>query len=355
MIPIAQLGELRVPRLVLGTMAYGLHRSRAQQIATIHAALDAGLTTVDTAPLYHFGLTETLLGEALRGRPDVQVLGKVGIRWDDGAQGEVMLRTEVDRRPLVARKDSRPAAVRRDVEESLRRLGRERLDGCQVHHPDAHTPLADTIGELLRLREEGKVGAIGVSNMSPGQLDEVQAALGSVPLSSHQLEFSLLHPQGRADLDAASARGVGTLVYSPLHRGALCGGLARRSRLHAHDPRRRRGPFVQPNARRIDAALAHAVGPVCDRTGHTVAEVVLAWVLHQPNVDAVVVGVSSPEQARSVVRAEAVRLRPDEVDHIRWTFAGLALDPHAAPPLTDRVEAKARRVAGAVLRRLGVR
>ena len=261
------LGEITIPRLVLGTMAYGTHRARAQQIDTIRAAIDAGMFAIDTAPLYHFGRTESVLGEALRGRPEARVLGKVGIRWGDDARGEVMLRTQVGGKALVARKDARPQSVRRDVEESLRRLGRERLDLCQIHHPDVQTPIAETMGELLRLRDEGKIGAIGVSNMSVAQLRAAKDALGSVPLSSQQLEYSLLAPHGRAGLEAAKAMGVGTLVYSPLHRGALVGGAAERARLHAQDPRRWRMPFVHANAQRIDAAIEASVAPIARRTG----------------------------------------------------------------------------------------
>jgi len=346
------LGELTVPRLVLGTMAYGTHRPRKQQVDTILAAIDAGMTAVDTAPLYHFGLTEEIVGEALRSRQNVQVLGKVGIRWGADARGEVMLRTQLGGRPLIARKDARPEAVRADVEESLRRLGRERLDLCQLHHPDVHTPIADTMGELLRLRDEGKVGAIGASNLSAHQLAAAREALGDVPLSSHQLEYSLLAPYGRAAVDTAAQLGVGTLIYSPLHRGALVGGASKRARLHAHDPRRRRIPFLFRNAVRIDAALDASVAPIARRTGSTIAQVVLAWLLHQPGVDALIVGVSSPDQAKATAHASTLTLTPADLRSIQWTFAGLALDPDAKPRRRERAEARARRLAGAVLRRL---
>lgn len=348
------LGELTLPRIVLGTMAYGSDRSRAQQTDTIHAAIDAGMSAVDTAPLYHFGQTEELLGHALRGR-DVQVLGKVGIRWDADARGEVMLRTQIAGRPIVARKDARPQAVRRDVEESLTRLGRERLDLCQLHHRDVHTPIAETMGELLRLRDEGKVGAIGASNLCPAGLREAKEALGDVPLSTHQLEYSLLAPHGRRDVDAAISLGVGTLLYSPLHRGALVGGASSRARFDRRDPRRQRTPFLHANARRIDAALEHGVVPIASRTGHSVAQVVLAWLLHQPGVDALVVGASAPAHAEANAGAARLVLEADDLRRITWTFAGLALDPDAAPRRREILEAQARRVAGALLRRLGLR
>ncbi|MBV1859755.1 MAG: aldo/keto reductase [Nannocystaceae bacterium] len=348
------LGPLIVPRIVLGTMVYGTHRSGAQQLATVQAAIDAGLTTIDTAPLYHFGHAEAFVGKAIAGRK-VQLLGKVGIRWDDDTHGEVMLRTQVAGRRLVARKDSRPASIRRDVEESLRRLGRARLELCQVHHPDVHTPIAETMGELLRLRAEGKIGEIGVSNFSPDQLDQAQLELGDVPLACHQLEYSLLARHGRRAVDAATRRGIGTLIYSPLHRGALVGDAAKRQRLHGHDPRRRRPPFVHANAVRIDRALGTCVAPVAARTGHSIAEVVLAWLLHQPGVDALVVGISQPAQAPSLVRATSLRLEEDELKNITWTFAGLVLDPNANPRRRERAEAIARRIAGGLLRRLGLR
>ena len=347
------LGEITIPRLVLGTMAYGIHRGRAQQVATIRAALAAGMLAIDTAPLYNFGRTESVLGEALEGHPEALVLGKVVVRWDDDARGEVLLRTQIAGKARVARKDARPCSVRKDVEQSLRRLGRERLDLCQLHHPDVQTPIAETIGELLRLRDEGKIGAIGVSNMSPAQLHAAKDALGDVPLSSQQLEYSLLAPHGRAGLEAAKALGVGTLVYSPLQRGALVGGAAQRARLHLQDPRRGRLPFVHANARRIDAAIEESVAPIARRTGNSVAQVVLAWLLHQPYVDALIVGASSPEQVAATAAAASLSLPSEDIRRIAWTFAGVALDPDAKPRLRERAEAKARRVAGAVLRRVG--
>ncbi|MEM6294714.1 MAG: aldo/keto reductase [Myxococcota bacterium] len=351
--PVHTLGasDLKVPRVVLGTMAYGTGRSEAQQVETVRAALDAGLTALDTAPLYHFGHTETMLGEALRGRA-ATVLGKVGLRWDDDARGDVLLRTTVGGRPIVVRKDSRPQAVRADVESSLTRLRLEALDLCQVHHPDVHTPIEDTMGALLQLRAEGKIRHIGVSNFDAEQLARAQSALGDVPLCSHQLEFSLLHLPGRAGLEQAANAKVGTLVYSPLHRGALTGGRSKRGGIAVADPRARGTAFVHANAARIDATLEAVVRPVAARLNASIVQVVLAWVLHQPGVTAAIVGVSRPEQARDTARAATLALEPEEVTSIERGFAALQLDPTAEPRKRDRVERKARAVAGRLLRRL---
>ncbi len=343
--------ELCVPPLVLGTMAYGNRRSAAQQVETVRAALDAGMTAVDTAPLYHFGHTETMLGDALRGRT-ATVLGKVGLRWGDGARGDVLLRTQVNGRPLVVHKDSRPASVRADVEASLKRLRIEALDLCQVHHPDLHTPIAETMGALLDLRAEGKLRHIGVSNFDDAQLVEARTALGEVPLVAHQVEFSLLHLEGRARVERAEALGVGTLLYSPLRRGALTGARSKRGGMHVADPRARGTAFVHANAARIDATIDAVVRPVATRLQASVVQVTLAWLLHQPGVTAAIVGVSGPTQARNTARAAALSLTQDDLASIERGFATLDLDPSAGPRKRDRLERKARRVAGALLRRV---
>ncbi len=340
----------RVSRVVLGTMAYGSHRSASEQIATVHAALDAGVTALDTAPLYHFGAAETHLAVALRGR-DALVLGKVGLRWD-AEHGDVLFAADVEGTRRVVRKDARPASVRADVEQSLRRLRREALDVCQLHHPDVHTPIEDTMGELLRLRAEGKLRHIGACNLSADQLDAARAALGDVPLCSHQFEYSLLAPQGRDALGHATRAGIGSLYYSPLRRGVLAGAVRRRGRLRPQDPRVHDPAFVGSNARTIDQAIEATLAPAAAEHRVTVAQMALAWLLHQPGEGAVIVGASSAEQACANVEAAALELDPQTVERIGRAFTAIRIDPAARPRKRDRVERKIRRVLRRVKRRI---
>lgn len=351
--PLGSSG-LHVSAVVYGAMEFS-HREPAERVRTLHAAIDAGITSIDTAPLYGFGESERLVGQAIadrRGR--VQILGKVGLRWD-ADHGEVLFRAQEQGGPLrVVRRDSRPASVRRDVEQSLRRLGIDALDLCQVHHPDAAVPIADTMGELLRLRDEGKLRAIGVSNYSAAQVHEAARALGSVPLASVQAEYSLLR-RGveREVMGAVQELGVGFLAYSPLLHGLLAGRMAARRRLPLGDHRRWDPAFHPVNVERIERARVEALEPLARRHGVAAAQVALAWLLHRPGVSAVIVGGSANAQVRANARAAELVLRAGELAGLGAAFEEVFIDPQVKPRRRDRLRERGERVVAKVLARAG--
>src|ERR1700746_634583 len=157
--------RLMTSRIGLGTWAMGGWMwggtNEAQSIATIRSAIDRGVTLIDTAPVYGFGRSEEIVGKALEGslRQKVTIATKVGLAWKDGA----------------VFRDSRPARIRKEIEDSLRRLRTDYIDLYQVHWPDLETPIAETAGTLEKLRREGKIRAIGVGNYSPAQMDAFRA------------------------------------------------------------------------------------------------------------------------------------------------------------------------------------
>lgn len=342
-IPTRMLGRtgLTVPRIVVGAMAYRDDDATRERL--LRAAIDRGLFAIDTAPLYGFGRSETQLGRVLAGvRGRVRVLDKVGLRWD-GEHGDVLFEAMIEGRRRAVRRDSRPQSLRADVEGSLRRLGIERIDLCQIHHPDTHVPIEDAIGELLLLRREGKIDAIGVSNFDDEQLRRAAAALGPVPLASHQLPLSLLRPSALADaVPRARARGCGVLAYSPLAAGALAGRDPRRA--PGDDDDRRWAPEFSPVSRaRIAAAIHRAALPIAARHDATVAQVALAWVLAQ-DIDAVIVGVGHPRQLDDAIAAIQLRLSHEECEALVRSFAGVRCEPAPPPTLAERVIGKARRL-----------
>lgn len=345
---------LLVSPIVFGAMGFG-RRPPAERVRTLHAAIDAGITSIDTAPLYGFGESERLVGQAIadrRGR--VQVLGKVGLRWDD-AHGQILFTAqEPDGRVRVVRRDSRPLSVRRDVEQSLRRLGIDALDLCQVHHPDPDVPIADTMGELSRLRDEGKLRAIGVSNFSAAQVLEAARALGDVPLAGVQAEYSLLRREVERELlGTVQPLGVGLLAYSPLLHGLLAGRMAGRRRLGLQDHRRWDPVFHPANVARIERVRTRALEPLARRHGVSSAQVALSWVLHQPGVTAVIVGGSSAAQVRANARAAELVLRAGERTGLAAAFEAVQLDPHVRPRRRDRWLERGERLASRVLQRAG--
>ncbi|MCX4240244.1 aldo/keto reductase [Paraliomyxa miuraensis] len=343
---------LSITPIVFGAMGFG-RSAPVERVRTLHAAIDAGITSIDTAPLYGFGESERLVGQAIADRRDrVQILGKVGLRWDD-EHGEVLFTTtRPDGGARVIRRDSRPVSVRRDVEQSLRRLGIDALDLCQVHHPDSLVPIADTMGELSRLREEGKLRAIGVSNYSGAQVLEAVAALGDVPLASVQSEYSLLRRGVERELlGVVRALGVGMLAYSPLLHGLLAGRMEGRRRLGLDDHRRWDPLFHPTNVARVEAAREESLEPLARRHGVSSAQMALAWLLHQPAVSGVIVGGSSPAQVRANARAAEIVLRAGERDGLAAAFEAVHLDRDVRRRRRDRLVDRTERLLESVWQR----
>ncbi|MBN1269111.1 MAG: aldo/keto reductase, partial [Kiritimatiellae bacterium] len=173
----------------LGTWAIGGFMwggtDEKESIAAIQAALDQGITLVDSAPAYGFGLAEELVGKAIRGRRDDVILAtKCGLVWDDAS---LQRNLKQGRNPL--RRSLRPDSIRRELENSLRRLRTDHVDLYQTHWPHAETPIEDTMGALLELKEEGKLRAIGVSNVS---LDQLKTYLKVGLVDSDQERYSML-------------------------------------------------------------------------------------------------------------------------------------------------------------------
>jgi len=317
--------ELRLPAVVLGTWAMGGgywgEPDDERSEASILASLDAGVAAFDTAPVYGLGRSERLLGRALRGRRGAAtILSKCGLRWA-GDEDALVTRGQV-----AIRRDLSPASVRGECERSLRRLGVEAIDLYQCHWPDPATPIADTMGELLRLRDEGKIRHVGVSNFSPAQLAQAQAALGDAPLASDQPLYSALERGAEADvLPWCRAHGVGVLAYSPLAQGLLTGGVPPERVLPPGDGRAGKPWFTQASRRRVQAAL-DAVRPIAAAAGLTLGQVALIWVARQPGITAAVAGARSPTQARQNAAAAVDSLDPEALRRV-----GEALSISPAP------------------------
>jgi aryl-alcohol dehydrogenase-like predicted oxidoreductase len=337
-------------------MAIGdARQSPERRKRTIHAAFDAGITTIDTAPMYDLGACEREVGEAIRGlRGRVQIFSKVGLRWDDPT-GEVMFTCDDEHgRRVAVRKNSRPESVRLEVERSLKQLGVAALDAVHVHTLDRETPIADTMGALGDLLREGKLRAIGVSTeFGPDEIIEAQRALGDVPLASVQLHYSLLRRECESDLlPLAREERIGVLAHTSLEMGLLTGKLSPSTAFGPGDLRGLTRQFHPDNIRRVVTALRLGIEPIALDRGVSVASVVLAWVLACPDVTAVVVGASWPEQARANAAAATLALAPEELAAIEHAFAGVKLDPQAGSSKCERCLAQARRVASGLHRRL---
>ncbi len=344
--------ELEAPALILGAMAPSGSWDRAARARAFHAAFDAGIRAVDTAPLYELGGSEEVLGKVLAERREpILLMTKVGMRWDDD-HGDVLFDAVIDGVRRVVRKDARPAAIRKDVEESLRRLGVERVDVVHLHHPDRHVPLEESVGALADLVREGKARAIGLSNHDPGAVRRAIRALDGVPLASLQDEYNLLSRWAERELlPLCRERGIGFLCYSPLARGVLSGRGVLEA-LASDDPRRGDVLFHRTNLGRLRPAIRE-LAAVAHERGEPPAATALAWLVSQPGVTSVVVGARTPEQARKNAEALGTRLDAAHERRLRAAFDAVRLDASAGRGPVDaaigiarRVVRKVRRIAG---------
>jgi aryl-alcohol dehydrogenase-like predicted oxidoreductase len=325
--PLGRSG-LEIHPVITGTFAMGGWwwgpSDETQGIGAIQAALDAGASAIDTAPVYGFGHAEELVGQAIRGRREQAILmTKVGLRWD--GQGTPFFPTQHRGQHLEVTLDLRPENIRAECEASLRRLNVDYIDLYQCHWPDPATPIAESMGALLRLREEGKIRAIGVSNYSLEQMEEAQAALGDVPLASTQPHYSLLHRRVERDLlPHCTKNRVGLIAYRPMEQGLLTGKMGPNRVLVEGDERGSQPIFSHDNRVAIQAALGN-VQELATAKGLSLAQLSVAWVLHQEGVTGAICGARGPQQAKENTGAAAVSLSSEELECIAKAFLGLPI------------------------------
>jgi len=288
----------------------------ANSIAAIGHALDRGINWIDTAAVYGLGHSEEVVRSALGAVPLSDrplVFTKGGLLWD-----------EKDRMkpPLQSLK---PESIRRECEASLRRLGVERIDLYQFHWPDPETAVEDSWGEMIRLIEEGKVRAGGVSNFDAGLLKRCERRRH---VDSLQPPFSMIKRDvAGGEIPWCADHGTGVIVYSPMQSGLLTDSFdaGRVAQLPSDDWRRRAEEFQEPKLGR-NLALRDALRPIAKRHGTTVSAIAVAWTLAWPGVSGAIVGARSPAQIDGWIDAARLTLTPadftETTEAIKSTAAG---------------------------------
>jgi len=287
---------------------WGPNESNDQVISAIRAAIDAGMTWIDTAEVYGSGRSEELVGAAVKGhRDEVLLFTKWGPREDGGSD-----------------EGGGPNVVRRAIRASLGRLGTDHVDLYQIHWPPDGMPIEEAWGAMAQVQDEGLARHIGVSNFDRGLIER---CLPIRHVDSVQNQFSLLRQDDRAELlPWLDENGIGYLAYGPLAFGLLTGAITRDSAFHARDWRsggmrmsyydRLFAPGkLEPNLEKVERLKA-----VAERLGTTAATVALRWALEQPGVTAGIAGSRNQDHVRSNAQAGDLKLESELLKELKGIF-----------------------------------
>jgi aryl-alcohol dehydrogenase-like predicted oxidoreductase len=319
-----------VSRVGLGTWAIGGWMwggtDDAQSIATIRNAIESGINLIDTAPVYGFGHSEEVVGKALQGMRDRAVIAtKVALDWPDGK----------------VRRNATAARIRNEIEDSLRRLRTDRIDLYQVHWPDSQVPHEETAAELEKLRREGKILAIGVSNYSPTQMDAFRL---NAQLATVQPPYNLFERAIERDvLPYAKQEGLTVLAYGALCRGLLSGRMDGLTTFVGDDLRKSDPKFQKPRFQQYLAAVEALQRFAQERHGKSVLALAIRWILDQgPTV--ALWGARRPDQLDGIDAAFGWKLGADDLREIGALLAEHITDPvgpeFMAPPLRRSQDAE---------------
>ena len=282
----------------------------ADSIPAIHAALDHGINWIDTAALYGLGHSEEMVAAALRGRtPRPYVFTKCERVWDSGRNVGASLKAH---------------SIRRECEDSLRRLKTDVIDLYQIHWPEPDEDIEEGWTELARLKDQGKVRYIGVSNFT---VEQMKRALAIAPITSLQPPYAVVRREIEPEiLPFCRSHNLGVIVYSPMYAGLLTGAMTRErvAKFLPEDWRRNLPGFKEPAlSRNLDLVeLLRAIG---QRHGRTPGEVAIAWTLNHPAVTGAIVGFRNTKQVAGIIRASEFRLSAADLDEIEQASQDVAV------------------------------
>ena len=291
-----KIGSLNVSIVGLGCNNFGARLDLGQTDILVSAAIDSGITLLDTADIYGKTKSEEYLGRSLKSRRDMVVLAtKFGMEIDANHKG------------------AKPEYVLQAAEDSLRRLNTDHIDLYQLHQPDPSVPIADTLGALGKLVQAGKVREIGCSNFSAEQLQEAKKAASGAHFVSVQNEFSLLQREAEKEvLPECEREGLAFLPYFPLASGMLTG------KYRAGRPLPQ-GTRIQEGSRWLnDNTLDTVEGLIAfaESKGHTILELAISWLLAHEPVASVIAGAMKVEQISANAKAASWHLSSAEMAEV---------------------------------------
>jgi aryl-alcohol dehydrogenase-like predicted oxidoreductase len=274
-----------------------------QSVAAIQKAIDTGINLIDTAPAYGLGHAEEIVGKAIKGRRDcVFIATKCGLQKKG--------------KKLVL--DLKPQAIRKEVEDSLSRLGIERIDLYQCHWPDPNAPIEATLEEMLKMQSEGKINAIGVSNFDVPLLERASKAAQVVSVQPH---YSLLERGIEGDLLPFCRReGIGVITYGSIGSGILTGKYDERPIFKKNDARSYFYRFYSEPRWSLVQDFLGEVKKISREEGKSIAQIAINWILQRGGITSAIVGARTPEQAEMNAGAAEWDLSKDDMDRMDQAY-----------------------------------
>lgn len=312
---IAETG-IYASRIGLGTWAIGGREWGGtdinESVRTIHAALDKGINLIDTAPIYGLGLSEEIVGKAVsqKKRENIYIATKLGLQWN--ANNQVY-------------RNSEPPRIREEIEASLKRLRTDYIDIYQIHWPDPLVAMEEAASELAKLRKEGKIRAIGVSNFSASEMDEFRL---TAPIHTAQPPYNLFEREAEMQvLPYCKKNDITTLLYSSLCRGLLSGNMSKKRKLSEDDVRNSDPKFQEPRFSQYLNAVDRLESMAVNRYGKHIIHLALRWVLDQPGANIALWGARHPNQLDPITEIWNWSLDSDALIQIDQILKDTILDP----------------------------
>jgi len=317
------LSDIEVTPIIFGAWAIGGWKwggtDKKEAIKAIHKGIDMGINSIDTAPAYGFGLSEEIIGEALVGRRDkINIFDKCGLRWDI-QKGEFFYEAlDFNERPFKMYRYSGKDSIIEECEKSLKRLKTDYIDLYQIHWPDSTTPIEESMEAMEKLKKDGKVREIGVSNYS---LEQFKKAVSYASVVSNQLPFSMVDRHIEKDIiPYCTEKGFGILAYSPLQRGLLTGKITPEYKFKGND-HRKDNPFFTIENRIKVLKLIEKLKPIAKSHSITISQLVINWTVHHKGITAALVGTRNIKQAEENFSSLEFELTKNEIDEIdKWVY-----------------------------------
>lgn len=310
--------EVKVDPIILGAWAIGGWMwggtDERDAIAAIHASLDHGVTTIDTAPIYGMGLSEKIVAKAIKGRPQKAVIStKCGLRWNSHEGSDPWETEDAQGNSLLVRQNSKPQSILQECEESLKRLEVDAIDIYFIHWPDATTPIEESWNTMLELKRAGKVKSIGVSNYDLNQIKKCQA-IGQVDVI--QPPYSLVRRTIEEEITPFCIKNnISIVAYSPLERGLLTGKLTPDRKFEKGDQRADNPKFSVEKRKKVGQILQE-IDPIAKKHRATISQVIIHCTYNQPGITAAIVGARNPIQAIENAKSLTLELSQDEIDSV---------------------------------------